>query len=128
MLRKTSQASPRPRLNAAEVRRLATVFERDTLALGTAGSGVTLAAAALVALLMAAVAWSPFLSGNTHEVEMPPVVAGAPPPPVTPSLSPSGAVAPLEFRQGDLGEIFRSMLYELGPSRALEAETESDPE
>ena len=124
----TSPGSPRRHLSVGEVRRLAATFERKSLALGTAGSGVTLAAAALVALLMAAVAWSPFFSGHTPEVQMPPVVAGAPPPPVVPSFSSPRTIAPLEYRQGELGEIFRAMLFKLGPSRAREAEADSDPD
>ena len=127
VLRKTSPAPPRRRLSVTEVRRLAATFERESLALGTAGSGVTLAAAALVALLMAAVAWSPFLSGHTPEVEMAPVVAGAPPPPAVPSFSPSATGTP-QLRQTDLGEVFRSMLHEFGPGGPREAEANSDPE
>ena len=128
VLRKSSQTPPRRRLSVAEVRRLATTFERESLALGTAGSGVTLAAAALVALIMAAVAWSPFFSGHTPEVEMPPVLAGAPPPAAPPSSSSSGTMTPLEFRQDDLGGIIRSMLFELRPGSLRDAEAEPDPE
>lgn len=119
---------PHRRLSVAEVRRLATLFERESLALGTAGSGVTLAAAVLVAVLMAAVAWSPYFSGNTPEVRIPPVVAGAPPPPVTSSFSSSEAVAPPEFQQDELGEVIRSMLVEFGPPPVREAAANPDPE
>ncbi len=125
-LRKAPPASSRRRLNVAEVRRLATVFERESLALGTAGSGVTLTAAVLVAVLMAAVAWSPYFSGNTPEVRIAPVVAGAPAPPVASSFSSSETVAPPEFQQDELGEIIRSMLVEFAPVRARDAA--ADPE
>lgn len=127
VLRKAPQGVPRRRLSVGDVRRLATAFERESLALGTAGSGVTLAAATLVALLLAAVAWSPFLSRHTPDVRMPPVVAGAPPVPVAPSVSLSETRAS-EFRQSDLGDIFRSMLFELGPGSSQESEADPEPE
>jgi len=130
-LRKAPPASSRRRLSVAEVRRLATAFERESLALGTAGSGVTLTAAVLVAVLMAAVAWSPYFSGNTPEVRIAPVVAGAPPPPVASSFSSSSSsetVAPPEFRQDELGEIIRSMLVEFAPARSRDAAASPDPD
>lgn len=127
-LRKVPPASTRRRLSVAEVRRLATVFERESLALGTAGSGVTLTAAVLVAVLMAAVAWSPYFSGDMPEVRIPPVVAGAPPAPVTSSFTSTEAIAPPEFEQDDLGEIVRSMLVEFGPAPSREAAASPDPE
>ena len=130
-LRKAPPASSRRRLSVAEVRRLATAFERESLALGTAGSGVTLTAAVLVALLMAAVAWSPYFSGNTPEVRIAPVLAGNPPPPVTSSFSTSSSsetTAPPEFQQDELGEIIRSILDEFGPTRAREAAASPDPD
>ncbi len=127
VLRTTPQCAPRRRSSVGDMRRLATAFERESLALGTAGSGVTLAAAALVVLLLAVVAWSPFLSRHTPEVSMPPVVAGAPPAPVVPSVSPS-ETGTREFRQSDLGEIFRSMLFELEPGSGQESEADPEPE
>lgn len=125
-LRKASPAPSRRRLSVAEVRRLATTFERESLALGTAGSGVTLTAAVLVALLMAAVAWSPYFSGDTPEVRIAPVVAGVPPPPVASSFSSSETTPSPEFERDELGEIVRSMLVEFAPTRAREAA--ADPE
>ena len=71
----------------AEVRLRATAAERESLALGTAGSGVTLSAAVVVALLLAVVAWSPLFSGTTPEV-----AAVASPPASAPTF------APLEMR------------------------------
>lgn len=126
VLRKNSQGSPRSRLTVVEARRLAAAFDKESLALGSAGSGVTIVAAGLVALLMAAVAWSPFFSGRTPEVAMPPVVAGAPSPPTATTLSSSETIGSPELRDGDLGEVFRTMLIELRPGLAQEAE--ADPE
>lgn len=127
-LLKAPPALTRRRLTVAEVRCRATAFERESLALGTAGSGVTLTAAVLVALVMAAVAWSPYFSGHTPEVRIAPVVAGAPPPPVASSFSSSETTVPPEFEQDELGEIIRSMLVEFGPTHAREAAANPDPE
>lgn len=127
-LRKTPPGSPRRNLSVAEVRRLATAVERQSLALGTAGSGVTLVAAVLVAVLMAAVAWSPFFSGHTPEVRLPPVVAGAPPPPVAAAFTPPGTVPPTELWRDEVGDIIQSMLFEFGPGRAREADADPDPD
>lgn len=85
---------------------------------------MTLTAAVLVAVLMAAVAWSPYFSGNTPEVRIAPVVAGAPPPPVASSFSSSSSseiIAPPDFQQDELGEIIRSILDEFAPALAREA-------
>lgn len=128
VLRKNSQGTPCRRLTVVEARRLAAAFDKESLALGTAGSGLTITAAALVAMLMAAAAWSPFFSGQTPEVEMPPVVAGAPPPPAATTLSSSEPIASPELREGDLGEVFRTMLIELRPGLARTAEADPDPE
>lgn len=128
VLRRNPQGSPRRRLAVVEVRRLAAAFDMESPALGTAGSGVTIAAAALVALLMAAVAWSPFLSWQTPEVAMPPVVAGAPSPPTESPLSSSETVGSPALLEGDPGGVFRTVLIELRPDLAREAEVGPDPE
>ena len=87
VLRETVPAPVGASMTMAEVRVRATAAERDSLALGTAGSGVTLSAAVVVALLVAVVAWSPIFSGTTPEV-----AAVASPPASAPTF------APLEIR------------------------------
>lgn len=125
VLREPVGAATAPSLSMAEVRLQATAFERESLALGTAGSGVTLSAAVVVALLLAAVAWSPFFSGTTPEVQMPPVVAGAPSPTSAPAFAPLERLSPPEFGQPDLWDSVRSIFFEDGPGRVQE--TEADP-
>ena len=88
-------------MTMAEVRLRATAAERDSLALGTAGSGVALSAAVAVALLLAAVAWSPLFSGTTPEVRTPAVAAVASPPASAPTF------APLETRLAPPGRSAR---------------------
>ena len=127
VLREPVEAPTAPSLSMVEVRLRATAFERESLALGTAGSGVTLSAAVLVALLLAAVAWSPFFSGTTPEVAMPPVVAGAPPPTSAPAFAPLERLSPPEFGQPDLWDSVRSIFFEDGPGRVQETEADSDP-
>ena len=127
VLRGTPQGGRRRRLSIGDVRRLATEFERESLAPGAPGSGVTLAAVATVALLLAAVAWSPILSRHTPEVSLPPVVAGVPPAPVVPSF-PVSETGAGDFGQSDPGEIFRSMLFESGPRGGQESEADPEPE
>lgn len=114
-------------MSIAEVRFRAASFERESLALGTAGSGVTLSAAVVVALLLAAVAWSPFFSGTTPEVEMPPVVAGAPSPASEPSFAPLERRTPPSLREPRLWDGLRSMVGEPGLGRARESEADTDP-
>ena len=114
-------------MSIAEVRFRATAFERESLALGTAGSGVTLSAAVVVALLLAVVAWSPFFSGTTPEVDMPPVVAGAPPAPSTPSFAPLEMRSPLDLRQPDLWDTVRSIFVEQGLDRIQDSKADTDP-
>ena len=114
-------------MNIAEVRYRATAFERESLALGTAGSGVTLSAAVLVALLLAAVAWSPFFSGTTPEVEMPPVVAETPHATSAPTFAPLEKRSPAELRRRDLWDGIRSILSEREPGRqATRADSNPD--
>ena len=127
VLREPVEAATAPSLSMAEVRLRATAFERESLALGTVGSGVTLSAAVLVALLLAAVAWSPFFSGTTPEVQMPPVVAGAPPPTSAPAFAPIERLSPPEFGQPNLWDSVRSIFFEDGPGRVQEIEADSDP-
>ena len=114
-------------MSIAEVRFRAAAFERESLALGTAGSGVTLSAAVVVALLLAAVAWSPFFSGTTPEVEMPPVVAGAPSPASAPSFAPLERRKPLNSGEPHLWDDVRSTFGEPEPGRARESEADTDP-
>lgn len=52
----------------------------ESTALGTAGSGVTTAGVAMVALVLGAFAWIPFLAPGTPEVEVAPVLAADPAP------------------------------------------------
>ena len=127
VLREPVEVASAPSLSMAEVRLQATAFERESLALGTAGSGVTLSAAVVVALLLAAVAWSPFFSGTTPEVQMPPVVAGAPPPTSAPAFAPLERLSPPEFGQSDLWASVRSIFFENGPGRVQDTEADPDP-
>ncbi len=127
VLREPVEASAPATMSIAEVRFRATAFERESLALGTAGSGVTLSAAVVVALLLAAVAWSPFFSGTTPEVDMPPVVAGAPHPPSTPSFAPLEMRSPLDLRQPDLWDTVRSIFVAQGLGRVQESKADTDP-
>ena len=121
VLRDPVEAPTMAPMSTAEVRFRATAFERESLALGTAGSGVTLSAAVVVALLLAAVAWTPFFSGTTPEVEMPPVVAGAPPPTTAPSFAPLQSRSPLDWSQPNRWDSVRSILVEPGLDRVREA-------
>lgn len=118
--------SPVP-MSVAELRFRAAAFERESLALGTAGSGVTLSAAVVVALLLAAAAWSPFFSGTTPEVDIPPVVAGAPPATSAPTFAPLEIRSPAELRRPDLWDSVRSILVEPGLGQARESEAATDP-
>lgn len=115
-------------LSLAEVRRRARAFEQRSLALGTAGSGVTMSAAVLVALLLAAVAWSPFFSGTTPEVEMPPVVAGAPPPTTAPAFVPLVKLLPSEPKEPSLWSRVRSLFADDGPGGVVHTEPDPDPD
>ena len=126
VLREPVAASSAATMSIAEVRFRATAFERESLALGAAGSGVALSAAAVVALLLAAIAWSPFFAGTTPEVDMPPVVAGAPPPPGTPSFAPLEIRSPLYLEQPDRWDSVRSFVEE-GFGRVKESEADTDP-
>ena len=126
VLREPVAASAMSSLSTAEVRFRATAFERESLALGTAGSGVTLSAAVVVALLLAAVAWSPYFSG-TPEVEMPPVVAGAPATTVAPAIAPLERLSPPGVGQSDLWDSVRSIFFEAGARSAQESEADPDP-
>ena len=114
-------------MSIAEVRFRATAFERESLALGTAGSGVTLSAAVVVALLLAAVAWSPFFSGTTPEVEMPPVVADAPSPASAPSFAPLERRTPPDLTELHLWDGERSMFAEPVLARTRQSEADTDP-
>ena len=91
------------------------------MALGTSGSGMSLVAAVSVALLLGAVAWSPFFVRGTPEVELPAVVAGAPPRSSGPVFFPPPRVFSFEVQRDDLGEIARSMLFEYQRTGALPA-------
>ena len=126
-LREPVEAPTEATMSIAEVRFRATALERESLALGTAGSGVTLSAAVVVALLLAAVAWSPFFSGTTPEVDMPPVVAGAPLPPSAPSFAPLRMRSPRDLRQPDLWDSVRSMFVEQGLGHVQESKADTDP-
>ena len=101
VLREPGPAPSRTPLSIAEVRFRATALERESPALGTAGSRATLSAAAAVALFLAAVAWSPFLSGGTPEIEMPPLFAGAPPSASAPAFAPLARLSPPDVRRPD---------------------------
>ena len=127
VLREPVEAPAAATMSIAEVRFRATAFERESLALGHAGSGVTLSAAVVVALLLAAVAWSPFFSGTTPEVDMPPVVAGAPPPPSAPSFAPLQMQSPRDLRQPDLWDSVRSIFVEQGLGHVQESKAGADP-
>lgn len=114
-------------MNVAEARCRATAFERESLALGTAGSGVTLSAAVVVALFLAAIAWSPFFSGTIPEVEMPPVVAGTPPSTSAPTFAPLETRSPAALRRPDLWDGLRSMISEREPGRRV-TRADSNPD
>ena len=128
MLREPVEAPTAARMSIAEVRFRATAFERESLALGTAGSGVTLSAAVVVAVLLAAVAWSPFFSGTTPEVDMPPVVAETPAPAGAPALVPLELLPGTETRQPDLWDSVRSMFFEERLGRVQESGANPDRE
>lgn len=127
VLREPVEATAAAPMNIAEVRYRAAAFERESLALGTAGSGVTLSAAVVVALLLAAVAWSPFFSGTTPEVEMPPVVAETPVSTSAPTFAPLEKRSPDELRQPDLWDGIRSILSERETGRQP-ARADSNPD
>ena len=91
--------------------------ERESRALGTAGSGVTLAAAAVVALLLSVAAWFPVLAGGTPEVEIAPVVAAAPQPPA-PAFFPVPGGFSFEVDRADLTKLTPAMLFEYGRTPA----------
>ena len=101
VLREPVEAPSGALMSIAEVRFRATAFERESLALGTAGSGVTLSAAVVVALLLAVVAWGPFFSGTTPQVEMPPVIAETSPPAGAPTFAPLERLSPASRTQPD---------------------------
>ena len=107
-------------LGIAFLRDRALAAERESRALGTAGSGVTLAAAAVVALLLSVAAWFPVLAGGTPEVEMAPVVAAAPQP-----LAPAFFAIPggfsFEVDRADLTKLTPAMLFEYGRTPASPA-------
>ena len=124
VLREPGEVPAAAPMNIAEVRYRATAFERESLALGTAGSGVTLSAAVVVALLLAVVAWSPFFSGTTPEVEMPPVLAVTPPSTSAPTFAPLERRSAAELRQPDLWDGIRSILSERESRRQA---TRADP-
>lgn len=128
VLREPVEAPAAAPLSIAEVRYRATAFERESLALGTAGSGVTLSAAVVVALLLAAVAWSPFFSGTTPEVDMPPVVAETPPPASAPALVPLELLSRTQPVQPDLWDSVRSMFFEERLGRVQESGANPDRE
>lgn len=127
ILREQAEAPPSATTSIAEVRRRATASERESLALGTAGSGVTLSAAVLVALLLAAVAWSPLFSGATREVDMPPVAAGAPTPPGVPSFAPLETRSAADLRRSDVWDTVHSLFVERGLGRVRESGAGADP-
>ncbi len=105
-------------MRVASVRRQALAADRRSQALSAAGSGMTLAASLIVTVLLTAAAWLPFLSLQTPEVDMPPVVASAPTLPALPLMfslprpfsSPATRTAPVE--------IARTMLFEYGHTPA----------
>ncbi len=101
VLREPGAAPSRAHLSVAEVRFRAAALERESPALGTAGSRSTLSAAVAVALFLAAVAWSPFLSAGTPEIEMPPLFAGAPPSASVPAFAPLARLSPPDVRRPD---------------------------
>ena len=111
------EASGRP-LEVASLRERALAVERQSMALGTAGSGVSVAAAIVVALLLGVAAWSPLLSGGTPEVEMPPVMADAPPKQGGQVFFTLPAAFSFEFRRPDPVETARSLLFEYGHTPA----------
>lgn len=127
VLREPVEAPVSAPMSIAEVRFRAAAFDRESLALGTAGSGVTLSAAVVVALLLAVVAWSPLFSGTTPEVAMPPVVAGAPSPTSAPSFAPLERRTPPDLREPDLWDSVRSMFGEPGRGGTRESEADTDP-
>lgn len=126
-----SEEVARP-MRVASVRRQALAAERRSQALSAAGSGMTLAASLIVTVLLTAAAWLPFLSLQTPEVDMPPVVASAPTMPAVPLMfslprsfsTPAPRTAPVE--------IARTMLFEYGhtPARRTprEIRTGLDPD
>ena len=105
-------------MRVASVRRQALAADRRSQALSAAGSGMTLAASLIVTVLLTAAAWIPFLSLQTPEVDMPPVVASAPTVPAVPLMfplprpfsTPTARTAPVE--------IARAMLFEYGHTPA----------
>ena len=115
-----SEEAARP-MRVASVRRRALAADRRSQALSAAGSGMTLAASLIVTVLLTAAAWLPFLSLQTPEVDMPPVVASAPTVPALPAVplmfslprpfsNPATRTAPVE--------IARTMLFEYGHTPA----------
>lgn len=126
VLRKPAEEPAAAPMSIAEVRYRATAFERESLALGTAGSGVTLSAAVVVALLLAAVAWSPFFSGTTPEVDMPPVVAGTPPAAGAPAFLPLERLTPAVPREPDLWDSVRWLFPEQQSDGARDARANPD--
>lgn len=111
----------------AAVRRQVRVEERRFRALGAAGSGMTLAASLIVTVLLTAAAWLPFLGLSAPEVEMPPVMAGAPAVPLTPLLFSLPRPFPAQPPRTAPVEIARSMLFEYGhtPARPVAREVET---
>ena len=108
-------------LGIAFLRDRALAAERESRALGTAGSGVTLAAAAVVALLLSVAAWFPVLAGGTPEVEIAPVVAAAPRP-VGPAFFPIPGGFSFEVDRADLTKLTPAMLFEYGRTPASPAQ------
>ncbi len=126
-----SEEAARP-VRVASVRREAFAADRRSQALSAAGSGMTLAASLIVTVLLTAAAWLPFLSLQTPEVDMPPVVASAPTVPAVPLMFPLPRPFSTPAPRTAPVEIARTMLFEYGhtPARRTprEIRTGLDPD
>lgn len=121
VLRAQPSTVPARAIGMAAVRRQALAADRRSQAMSAAGSGMTLAASLIVTVLLTAAAWLPFLSLPTPEVDMPPVVASAPPAPPVPA-APLLFSLPRPFAVQTARtvpvEIARAMLFEYGHTPA----------
>lgn len=121
VLRAQPSTVPARAIGMATVRRQALAADRRSQAMSAAGSGMTLAASLIVTVLLTAAAWLPFLSLPTPEVDMPPVVASAPPTPTVPA-APLLFSLPRPFAVQTARtvpvEIARAMLFEYGHTPA----------
>ncbi len=121
ILRDTEAGRSGEGLELAGIQRQVRILERrESAALGAVGSGMSAAAAVGVAVLLGVVAWSPFLFDNPPEVEIEPVVAGAPLPASAPGFFPPSAAQSHSFMALPEEEAARarSMLLKYGRNRA----------